>query len=140
MAARKRSIKSAKRTARAKPKRVSVAKRTTAKRAKTARRTVARKPVRKTKATKAKRTAVAKRKIGYVSHYFDKIGVAVVEITGRIQKGDRVSVEGATTNFKQKVSSMQHDHTKIEKAARGRSVGLRVNHRVRRKDIVYKIG
>ena len=120
-----------------------VAKRTTAKkRVATARRTATKRPAkRKTVAKKAtaKRT-VARKRVGVISHYFSNIGVAVIETSGRIQKGDRVSIEGATTNFKQKVGSMQYDHKKIEVANRGRSVGVRVNHRVRRKDLVYKIG
>ena len=74
-----------------------------------------------------------------ISHYFNRIGVAVVETTGKIQKGERIAVEGATTNFKQTVRSMQHNNRSIEVATRGKSVGMKVSRRVRRKDIVYRI-
>lgn len=83
--------------------------------------------------------AAPKKRVGTISHYFNKIGVAVIETSHRMQAGERVSIEGATTNFKQKVRSMQHNNKKIEVATRGKSIGLKVNHKVRRKDIVYRI-
>ena len=81
---------------------------------------------------------MAKSKIGRITHFFDKIGVAVVELDKPLSMGDTVSVEGSTTNFKQKVESMQIDKDKIIKAKKGQSVGIKVNDRVRVNDIVYK--
>lgn len=130
-------------TTRKTARKATTAKRTTARKTAT-RRTAKRTTARKTP-TKMRRVQVAKRvankkKVGIISHYFDRIGVAVVETKSAIQKGDRVSIEGPMTNFKQKARSMQHNHKQIEKATRGRSVGLKVNHPVRKKDIIYRIG
>ena len=42
--------------------------------------------------------------VGKVTHYFPKIGVAVVEVTaGSIKAGDEIHIKGHTTDFRQKV-------------------------------------
>ena len=80
-----------------------------------------------------------KKLVGKVTHYFTKIGVAVVELTDELSVGDEISIEGASTNFKQKVESMQIEHKNIEKAKAGDSIGLKVKDRVREGDSVYKV-
>ncbi len=79
-------------------------------------------------------------KVGEVSHYFTKIGVAVVELTGKIKIGDSISVKGMTTNFEQKVESMQVEGEDIEEANPGDDIGMKVADRVRKGDIVYRLG
>ncbi len=78
-------------------------------------------------------------KVGEVSHYFTKISVAVVELSGPLSKGDRIAIKGMTTNFEQAVESMQIEHETVEKAKKGDSIGLKVADRVREGDIVYKL-
>ena len=80
-----------------------------------------------------------KKLVGKVSHYFTKIGVAVIELTGELSVGDEILIEGASTNFKQKVESMQIEHKNIEKAKAGDSIGMKVKDRVREGDSVYKV-
>jgi len=80
-----------------------------------------------------------KKLIGKVTHYFPKISVAVVEIEDELKVGDRISIEGKTTNFEQVVESMQIEHKPIEIARKGDVIGLKVKDRVREKDFVYKI-
>jgi putative protease len=79
-------------------------------------------------------------KVGEVSHYFTKIGVAVIELTGKIKVGDSISVKGMTTNFEQKVESMQVEGENIEEANPGDDIGMKVADRVRKGDIVYRLG
>lgn len=77
--------------------------------------------------------------VGKVTHYFTKIGVAVIEVTdGSIKVGDELHIKGHTTDFKQKVSSMQIEHEKVEMAEPGQSIGLKVNEPVRANDVVFK--
>ncbi len=78
-------------------------------------------------------------KIGKISHFFDKINVAVVELEKPIAKGDSISIEGATTKVQQKVESMQIDMKPVLKADKGKSIGLKVADKVRVGDSVYKI-
>ena len=77
--------------------------------------------------------------IGKVTHYYPKIGVAVIELSEELKVGDRISIEGATTNFEQTVESMEIEHQKVEAAKAGNSIGLKVIDRVRENDNVYKI-
>ena len=78
-------------------------------------------------------------KLGDVSHYYTKIGVAVVELTAPIRIGDRIAIKGMTTNFEQTVGSMQIEHDDVGEAGAGDSIGLKVEGRVREGDIVYKL-
>ncbi len=77
--------------------------------------------------------------VGKVTHYFSKIGVSVIEVTdGSIKVGDEIHIKGHTTDFKQKISSMQIEHEEVEIAEPGKSIGLKVDQPVRAKDLVYK--
>ena len=78
-------------------------------------------------------------KVGKVTHYFAKIGVAVIEITdGSIKVGDEIHIKGHTTDFRQKVGSMQVEHENVEMAEPGQSIGVKVDDSVRASDVVYK--
>lgn len=80
-----------------------------------------------------------KKFVGRVTHYFTKISVAVVELSGELKVGDRISIEGPTTNFEQVVNSMQIEHKDVKVATSGQAVGLKVDQRVREGDIVYRV-
>jgi putative protease len=80
-----------------------------------------------------------KKLIGKISHYYGKIGVAVVELTDRLSVGDRISIEGKATNLQQTVDSIEIEHEKIQTAKAGNAIGLKVSDRVREGDAVYKI-
>jgi len=79
------------------------------------------------------------KEVGRVTHYFSKIGVAVLELSDKLSVGDRILIRGMTTNVEQTVDSMQIDRVDIESAEAGKSVGLKVEDRVREGDSVYKI-
>jgi len=79
------------------------------------------------------------KKVGNVTHYFARIGVAVVELTDTLSVGDRILFQGSTTDFEQTVASMEIEHENITTARGGQSIGLKVEQRVREADRVYKI-
>lgn len=83
--------------------------------------------------------AEEKKLVGKISHYFTKIGVAVIELTDKLSVGDEISIEGASTNFTQKITSMQVEHKEIKEAKKGDSIGMKVDGRVREGDQVFKI-
>jgi len=80
-----------------------------------------------------------KKEVGKIAHYFTNIGVAVVELSGELKEGDKISIEGANTNVQQDASSMQIDRKPVESAGKGQSVGLKVKDRVREGDKVFKV-
>ena len=77
--------------------------------------------------------------IGYVSHYYARIGVTAIELTDTLKVGDTIRIRGATTDFEQQVTSMEEDHAPIQVAEKGHSVGVRVGERTRRRDKVYLV-
>jgi len=77
--------------------------------------------------------------VGKVTHFFSKINVAVIELAATLTVGDRIRIQGPTTNFEQTVESMQIEHANVKTAKAGQSIGLKVKERVREKDTVYKI-
>ena len=77
--------------------------------------------------------------VGKISDYFAKIGVAAIELTGSLSVGDTIHIKGHTTDFEQKVDSMQIEHQSVEKANPGDSIGIKVKDRVRGHDVVYKV-
>ena len=101
---------------------------------------VTKKTVAKPKAAKpATKPAAEKKLVGEISHFFDKISVAVVEVKSEIKTGDTILIEGPQTNLKQKVESMQIEHEKVAAAKKGQSIGMKVAGPVRKKDLVYKV-
>ncbi len=77
--------------------------------------------------------------IGKITHYFSKIGVAVIELSDALQVGDTIRIVGGETDFTQKIESMQIEHEKIEKAKAGDPIGLKVEQKVREGYKVYKL-
>jgi putative protease len=79
-------------------------------------------------------------KIGRVTHYFSKLGVAAIEIQhGKLRRGDRIHIVGHTTDLEQVVDSMEIDRHPVDEAGEGQSVGIRVDDHVREHDDVYKV-
>ena len=76
--------------------------------------------------------------VGRITHFFSKIGVAVVELTAPLVVGDSILVKGPSTDFEQVVESMQIEHANIPRAEAGQSIGLKLAQRAREKDAVYK--
>jgi putative protease len=76
--------------------------------------------------------------IGKITHFFSKICVAVIELKKPLTVGDTIAVKGPTTDFEQKVDSMQIEHKNVQTAEAGQSIGLKVAERVRETDVVYK--
>lgn len=76
--------------------------------------------------------------VGKVFTYYSKIGVAAIDLEGGLKVGDTILVKGATTNFEQKVDSMQIEHKSVKVGKKGQSVGIKVKDKVRPNDLVYK--
>jgi translation initiation factor IF-2 len=78
--------------------------------------------------------------IGYVSHYFGKIHVAAIELTeGALDVGETIHIRGHTSDFVQKVTSMQIENADVTHADIGQSVGISVGEHARVGDHVLKV-
>jgi len=79
-------------------------------------------------------------KIGVVEHFFTNVSVAAIKITnGELKVGDTIHFVGATTDFTQKIDSMEINRKPVEMVKVGDDVGIKVKERVREHDVVYKI-
>jgi len=77
--------------------------------------------------------------VGKITHYFGKIEVGIVELKKALKVGDDIHIKGGTTDFEQKVDSIQIEHENVEKAKKGDAIGLKVKDKIREGDEVYKI-
>ena len=77
------------------------------------------------------------KEIGAVTHFFDKIGVAVIKLKAGLKTGEKIRIKGATTDFEQPVESMQVDMKPIAAGKKGQEIGMKVKDRVRPGDAVY---
>jgi putative protease len=78
--------------------------------------------------------------IGHITHYFSKIGVAVIEITaGTLKAGETIHIKGHTSDFNQVVESLQQEHQAVPEAKKGGSYGMKVKEHVREGDKIFKV-
>ena len=79
-------------------------------------------------------------RIGVVTHYFSHLSVAVVKLeSARLRVGDTIHIRGHTTDFKQRIDSLQVNHASVPEVGPGDDFGLKVREHAREHDIVYKV-
>ncbi|MBC7363135.1 MAG: hypothetical protein H5U07_01155 [Candidatus Aminicenantes bacterium] len=78
--------------------------------------------------------------VGRITHYFPRIQVGVAKVSGRgFRVGDVVHIKGHSTDFFQKIESMQIEHKPVEEAKAGEEVAIKVDLPVREHDVVFKV-
>ena len=77
--------------------------------------------------------------VGTITHYYKSIGVAAIEVSDLLEVGSTVHIKGHTTDFEQKIESIQVEHDQVTKATKGQVVGVRVKDYVREHDKVYRV-
>lgn len=66
--------------------------------------------------------------IGKVVHYYDKLGVAIIDLkSGGLKVGDELKFKRGDEEFTQKVNSLQVDYKEVESVKKGDSFGLKVD-------------
>lgn len=75
---------------------------------------------------------VAKPKpLGKVVHYYDRLGVAIIELKKGLKVGDIVLFHKGEQEFAQPIGSMEIDHASVAKAKKGDAVGIKVTQPVK---------
>lgn len=82
---------------------------------------------------------MGEKKVGVVSKYFHKIGVAAVLLEDTLTTGSKIKITGSTTDLEMTVDSMQMDRKEIESGSKGQEIAIKVPDRVREKDSVYLV-
>ncbi|MBI2592185.1 translation elongation factor-like protein [Candidatus Saccharibacteria bacterium] len=82
---------------------------------------------------------MAQKVLGKVIHYYDHLGVAVVNLAkgAMLKKGDKVHFKGNKTDFSQKVGSLQVNRNDVERVKAGDDFGVKVDQPVREGDQVH---
>ena len=65
-------------------------------------------------------------RIGEVTHFFDRINVAVIQLSNTLSKGDNVHFLGHGSDFSQEIGSIQIEHESIESAHKGQEIAIKV--------------
>ncbi|MGH6628764.1 MAG: EF-Tu/IF-2/RF-3 family GTPase [Burkholderiales bacterium] len=89
----------------------------------------------------AKREPLAgEERVGVVTHYFGHLSVAAIRIeTGSLRVGDSIRILGHTSDFRQRVDSMQIEHQPVTEAGKRQEIGIKVTEHARENDDVYKV-
>ncbi len=82
---------------------------------------------------------MAEQLVGTVSHYYGKLEVAGIELSGTLNVGDTVHILGHTSDFTQTVDSIQVEHETVESAEAGEPIAIKVNERTRVHDKVLVV-
>lgn len=83
--------------------------------------------------------AIKAAKVGKITHYYDRLGVAVIKLDKTLRVGDQVKISGHGEEFSQTVDSMQMEHESIKSAKKGQSIGLKVNQPVKDGTDIYLV-
>jgi len=80
-------------------------------------------------------------RIGIVTHYFSHLAVAVLKLDpdARLRVGDNIRIQGHTTDFSQRIESLQVDHAPVPEVGPKDDFGVKVREHAREHDVVYKI-
>ena len=79
-------------------------------------------------------------RIGIVTHYFSHLSVAVVKLeNATLRVGDTIHIRGHTTDFEQRVDSLEVNHQSVQGVGPNDDFGLKVREHVREHDVVYKV-
>ncbi|MFA4875170.1 MAG: translation elongation factor-like protein [bacterium] len=78
--------------------------------------------------------------LGFVEHFFGHLSVAAIKITaGKLKVGDTIHVKGHTTDFTEKIMSMQIDNKDVIEANAGDDIGVKMVGKCRDHDKVYVV-
>jgi hypothetical protein len=79
-------------------------------------------------------------RIGVVTHYYSHLSVATLRLqSGTLRVGDVIHIRGHTTDFSQRVESLEVNHAPATEVGPNDDFGLKVVQHAREHDVVYKV-
>jgi hypothetical protein len=79
-------------------------------------------------------------RIGVVTHYYSHLSVAILRLeSGTLRVGDVIHIRGHTTDFSQRVESLEVGHAPVSEVGPNDDFGLKVVQHAREHDVVYKV-
>ena len=80
---------------------------------------------------------VKKEQVGIITHYFGKLGVAVVKLEKDLKVGDKIEFN-TLKPFVQEITSMQVEHDPVQEAKAGQEIGMKVDKPVHENNKVFR--
>jgi translation initiation factor IF-2 len=78
--------------------------------------------------------------IGKVSHYYSKIGVAIIDLQdGSLKVGQQIKFIKGDNEFTQQIESLQIEHQPVKEVKKGDSFGLKISQAVEEGTLVYLV-
>ena len=83
----------------------------------------------------------AEQRIGVVTHYYSHLSVAALQLDpgATLRAGDLIHVLGHTTDFSQRVESLEVDRKSVLEVGPNDDFGLKVADHAREHDVVFKV-
>jgi hypothetical protein len=79
-------------------------------------------------------------RIGVVTHYYSHLSVATMRLeSSTLRVGDVIRIHGHTTDFSQRVESLEVNHAPANEVGPNDDFGLKVVDHAREHDVVYKV-
>lgn len=78
-------------------------------------------------------------RVGVVTHYYGHLSVAAVKLEVALSVGQTIRIFGHTSDFRQRVDSIQIEHETVQEAIGGDEIGLKVTQHAREHDVVYRV-
>ena len=73
----------------------------------------------------------AEKELGIVTHWYDRIGVAVVKLNGKLERGAKIRVKKGDEEFEDTVSSLQIDHKDVAAAKKGDDAAMKLSQKAK---------
>jgi translation initiation factor IF-2 len=77
--------------------------------------------------------------VGKVTHYYDKAGVAIIELVGTLKVGDKIKFVKGDEEVEQTISSMQIERAGVESAKKGQIIGIKADSIIKEGTQVYSL-
>ncbi len=83
----------------------------------------------------------SEQRIGVVTHYYSHLSVAAMQLEpgATLRVGDVIHISGHTTDFTQRVESLEVDHAAVSEVGPKDDFGLKVIDHAREHDVVFKL-
>ena len=83
--------------------------------------------------------AAKEKPIGVVTHWYDKIGVAVVKLSGKLGVGDKIKIKRGEEEFEDTVGSLQIDHKDVASAKKGDDAAMKLSQKTKEGAEVFAV-
>lgn len=79
------------------------------------------------------------KEIGKINHWYDKIGVAVIDLQGALKVGDKIKVRRGEEEFESVVESMEVDHKQVSSAKKGDGVAIKLPNKTKEGAVIILV-